>query len=226
MIAILPLKEHSERIPNKNIKLLSNKPLFFHIIETLLQIHHIKNVVINTDSKRIIDLAIERFKDKIEISFRAEHLRGDFISMNKIIEYEVNRIGLGYDYLQTHSTNPLLKPSTLEAAINRYYKNKDQEKIDSLFSACEIKSRLYNEKLEAINHDPSNLIRTQDLGSIFEENSNFYIFSGKSFIKNKRRIGNKPDIYVMHKLEGIDIDFPDDWELVDTLMQNLEIRNG
>ena len=90
-----------------------------------------------------------------------------------------------------------------------------------MFSVSLIKSRLYNEKLKAINHNPKFLKRTQDLKNIYEENSNFYIFSKKSFIKNKsKRIGKKPSIYIMkNRLESLDIDNSDDWSFAQKIIK-------
>ena len=213
VIALVPMKGHSERVPNKNICLLSNKPLFFHILQSLLASHYIKKVIINTDSEQISELATDEFGQSVEIACRPEELRGDFISMNKIIEYDLRDAELGQLFLQTHSTNPFLKATTIDKAIEYYFEKLASGEADSIFSVTEIRSRLYNSDLQPLNHDPHELIRTQDLKPVYEENSNFYLFSKESFLKTKARIGQKPGVFTTEPLESIDIDTPEDWEL-------------
>ena len=86
MIALLPMKGHSERIPNKNIRKLVDKPLFYHVLETLTKCDKIEVVIINTDSEQIADLATSEFKEHVQISWRPESLLGDMVSMNKIFK--------------------------------------------------------------------------------------------------------------------------------------------
>jgi len=213
VIGLLPMKGHSERIPNKNIRLLGNKPLFFYVLQSLLASKYIKQVIINTDSERIAKLATSEFGQSIEISWRPEELRGDFVPMNKIIEYDLRDAGPDQHFLQTHSTNPFLKTTTIDKVIEYYFEKIASGEADSIFSVTEIHSRLYDSNLQPLNHDPHKLIRTQDLKPVYEENSNFYLFSQKSFLKTKARIGQKPGVFVTEPLESIDIDTTEDWEL-------------
>ena len=222
MVALVPMKKHSERVLNKNIKLLGNRPLFFHILQSLLASHYIKKVIINTDSERIAELAIGEFGKSVEIFWRPEELRGDFISMNKIIEYDLRDAELGQLFLQTHSTNPFLKTTTIDKAIEYYFEKLASGEADSIFSVTEIRSRLYNSDLQPLNHDLHELIRTQDLKPVYEENSNFYLFSKESFLKTKARIGQKPGGFTTEPLESIDIDTPEDWELAAYLVDFLK----
>ena len=222
MNALLPIKEHSERIPNKNIRELGNKPLFFHIIETLLECEQIERIVINTDSEMIGSLATKMFGENVEISWRTKDLIGDFVSMNRIIEYEVKRLGANEHFLQTHCTNPLIRSSTISKAIDIYFNRIEKGEIDSLFSVTEIKSRLYDVELKPINHNPHELIRTQDLIPVYEENSNIYIFSGQAFMRKRSRIGCKAGIFIVEKEEAMDIDTPADWNQLSCLFHTLK----
>jgi N-acylneuraminate cytidylyltransferase len=214
LFALLPMKEHSERIPNKNMKDFCGIPLYHRIIEALLKSKYIKFVVIDTDSQVIAEDALKNF-DRVEIINRPEKLQGDFVSMNDIIAYDLSKLK-EEDFLQTHSTNPLLTTETINKAIEQYFKN--IEKYDSLFSVTRLQTRLYWQDRRAINHDPNELIRTQDLSPVFEENSNLYIFSKKSFREaGDKRIGLKPQMFEIGKFEAIDIDEPEDFELAEIL---------
>lgn len=214
IIALLPMKGHSERVPNKNMKLFNGIPLFHHVLTTLQNCNLIDEVIINTDSN-IISESAKKFS-KAKIHNRPNEICGDFVSMNDIIAFDLNHSD-GDIYLQTHSTNPLLKTTTIHQAIEKF---KNQHEFDSLFSVTKLQTRLYWKDVRPINHNPDELIRTQDLPPVFEENSNFFIFTKSSF-KNaaNKRIGKKPMMYEMDKLESVDIDEPHDFILAETIQQ-------
>lgn len=208
------MKGHSERVPNKNIKLFNGIPLFHHVLNTLQNCSLIDEIIINTDSEEISKGA-KQFS-KVKIHERPIEICGDFVSMNDIIAYDLNHSD-GTLYIQTHSTNPLLKTETIALAIQNF---KNQADYDSMFSVTKLQTRLYWKDVKPINHNPNELIRTQDLPPVFEENSNFFIFTKSSF-KNaeNKRIGKNPMMFEMDKLESVDIDEPQDFILAETIQQ-------
>ncbi len=217
---LLPMKGNSERVPNKNLKPFNGKPLFHAIINKLITSKYINKVIINTDSDLIAESAINTYKDFVHIHKRPKNIQGDFISMNKIIEYDLNNSNSDI-YIQTHSTSPLLSVKSLDSAIEKMI-NKTTD-FDSIFSVTKIKTRFYDKQGVPLNHDPTELIRTQDLEPIFEENSGFYIFTKSSF-KNaaNKRIGLKPLMFEIDKIEAIDIDDPSDFIIAETLHKLLK----
>lgn len=220
MYALLPMKEHSERIPEKNFRVLHNKPFFYFIADTLKSTGLFKNLVINTDCLKISELAKERYGDWAIIIERPGDLRGDHVPMNKVIAYDISVIGVENDFMQTHSTNPFLSVKTILSAAELYYEGKKSNSFDSLFAVNAIKTRLYNNDLNPVNHNPAILGRTQDLDVIYEENSNFYFFSGNSFLRQNHRIGQNPHIYAMDRnsIESLDVDDLSDWIFAETLL--------
>ena len=212
--ALLPMKAHSERVPDKNIRNFCGKPLYHAVLSTLLQSEYIHEVIINTDSDIIKEDAVKNF-ERVVIIDRPKEIQGDFVPMNDIIAYDLKQTG-GEHFLQTHSTNPLLKSSTIGLAIETYFKSLNQ--FDSLFSVTRLQTRLYWKDVSPVNHNPNKLLRTQDLPPVYEENSNFYIFSKKSFADaGQSRIGLKPQMFEISKLEAVDIDEPEDWEIAEIL---------
>ena len=213
--ALLPMKGTSERVPNKNMKLFDGAPLYHAIMKSLLASKYIDNVVINTDSDVIAKDAKKNFGDKVIIIDRPESIQGGDVSMNIIIDYDLNQLD-GEHFLQTHSTNPLLRSETIDKAIEEYLDSLN--KNDSLFGVTKVQTRFYDKYANPINHNPEELLRTQDLEPLYEENSNFYIFSKESFKNsNKKRIGIKPQIFEVNKLEAVDIDEPEDFKLAELL---------
>ncbi len=213
--ALLPMKGNSERVKNKNMRNFNGSPLFHAITKTLLASKFISQVVINTDSNAIAENARNTFGDNVLIINRPETIRGDFVSMNDIIAYDVEKIEAEH-FIQTHSTNPLLKTKTIDNAIKVYFENIDI--YDSVFGVTKVQTRFYNKEARPINHNPEELLRTQDLEPYYEENSNLYIFS-KSAFKNagEKRICLKPHIFEINKLEAVDIDNEEDFILAELL---------
>ncbi len=220
VIALLPMKGHSERISNKNIKDFDGQPLFYRILDTLAKTKSVKSIYIDTDSDEIARLAIERFD--VNIIKRPDELIGDCVSMNEIIKFDLSQIN-GEHIIQTHSTNPLLKVNTIDKAVETYF---EKLKVhDSIFSVTRLQVRLYDQFMKPMNHDPGVLIRTQDLPPVYEENSNFYIFSKQSFYKKNQRVGEKPMFYEVGKNEAIDIDEEIDFEIALCLYKSIYQKN-
>lgn len=221
-VALLPMKANSQRVPGKNFRPLSGKPLFRWILDTLLKIDEISEVIINTDARDILAEHGLTDRPRIRIRDRAPELCGDTVSMNSILADDVTAIEAD-TYLMTHTTNPMLSAPTIQEAINAYYNGLSAGTCDSLFTVNKIQSRFYRADASAVNHEPNNLIQTQDLEPWFEENSNLYIFSRDSFACTKARIGKKPVLHVMDKLEVTDIDTLEDWSLAEAIVQ---LRNA
>ncbi len=213
--ALLPMKGNSERVPNKNMRSFDGAPLYHAIMHALLASKYIERVAINTDSQTIAEDAKKHFGDRVVIIDRPASIQGDFVSMNDIIAYDIEQLE-GEHFLQTHSTNPLLRTETIDKAIETYFAGLDT--YDSLFGVTKVQTRFYDKDANPVNHDPSQLLRTQDLEPLYEENSNFYLFS-KSAFKNadNKRIGLKPQIFEVNKLEAVDIDEPEDFKLAELL---------
>lgn len=219
VIAILPMKGHSERVPKKNLRNFNGKPLYHHVLTSLLNCSNIDKVVIDTDCEDIKKDALENFKNIIVLD-REESVKGDMTSMNLVIDSVLNRVEGEY-YIQTHSTNPLLKSETIEEAINRYFDSVD--KYDSVFGVTELHTRLFDKNIKPVNHDDTKLIRTQDLEPIYEENSNLYIFSRESFYNNnKNRIGKKPQMFKIDKLESVDIDTEEEFIIAESIAKSFK----
>lgn len=219
IVALLPMKENSQRIINKNFKEFNGKPLFKWVLDTLLSLKKIDLIVINTDAGKILSkYGVENSK-RILIRDRKKELCGDFVSMNRILYDDMKNIDSEL-YLMTHVTNPLLSKKTIENAISIYLNNKVDGKYDSLFSVNKLNMRLYTEDIKPFNHNPNILKRTQDLENLYEENSNLYIFSKESFLKSNSRIGKKPYMFITPKIESIDIDNYEEWEIAELISKN------
>ena len=210
-VALLPMKANSERVRGKNFREFCGKPLFRWMLDTLLEVPEIDRVVINTDARHILAENGLVESERVIIRDRKPEICGDFVSMNLVIADDIENVD-AETYLMTHTTNPLMSADTVSKALAAYREGVAAGKADSLFTVDKVQTRFYRADGSAVNHDPDNLIRTQDLEPWFEENSNLYIFNRESFAKTRARIGRQPMMYQGPYFESIDIDTPEDWD--------------
>lgn len=212
VVALLPMKANSVRVSGKNFRDFCGKPLFRWILDTLLAVEEIDQIVINTDAREILAENSLVETDRIIIRDRKPEICGDHVSMNLVLADDVENVEADV-YLMTHTTNPLLSADTIRQAIQLYSDKVDAGEADSLFTVNKVQTRFYREDVTAVNHDPNNLIPTQNLEPWYEENSNLYLFSKNSFQKTKARIGASPAMMITPVFESSDIDTPDDWDM-------------
>jgi CMP-N-acetylneuraminic acid synthetase len=222
-VALVPMKGHSERVPGKNLRPIAGKPLCLWIVETLLGVPEVELVAVNTDDARIA--ALVRALPRVVVHDRPEAIRGDFVSMNRIIEDDLARLPGRELFLQTHATNPLLGARTVRRALAEFLARRGAG-CDSLFSVTRHQARFYDAGGRALNHDPEALLRTQDLDPLFEENSCLYVFSRGSFAARGRRIGPAPGMFEMDPLEAVDIDDVRDFRLAEALLSSCAKADG
>lgn len=219
--ALLFMKGHSERVSNKNLRKFNEKPLLYWILDSLNQSEWINDILINTDSKEIAETAKKFFDVKI-------HMRPDYLlkidsnEANQIMEYDINNHEADY-YLQTHSTNPLLTTETINNAAETFL---NQDSHDSLMSVTSLRSRFYWPDGRGINHNPQELIKTQELDPIYEENSCIYMFSRDTFLERKNRIGSNPLLFPINPIEAVDIDEESDFLIAESIMLRLKQKGN
>lgn len=215
IVALVPMRHDSKRVPGKNYRLMCGKPLYAHIIETLLSCPEIDQVVVDTDSPTILE-GLSKDYPQVKTLLRPQELRADTTPTNEILVYDTSQVPADL-YLQTHSTNPLLKPETFSKAIQKL--REVYPEYDSLFSVTRLQTRLWDELGRAVNHNPAVLLRTQDLPPIYEENSCLYLFTRETLISRRNRLGERPLMFEMDAREATDIDEELDFLIAETLMQ-------
>lgn len=213
--ALVPMRHNSQRVPGKNYRHLVGKPLYQYIIETLLSVQQINEVVVDTDSLPVME-GLRRDFPQVHVLDRPEHLRADAVPMNEILAYDTAQVGADF-YLQTHSTNPLLKAETISRGIHSFLKG--YPAYDSLFSVTRLQTRLWDELTRPINHNPAILLQTQDLPPVYEENSCLYLFTRQTLLARRNRLGERPLMFEIDPDEAWDIDEEIDFAITDFLMQ-------
>ena len=210
--ALIPLKGESQRVPGKNMRSFGGQPLFHTILQSLEEANLVGNIYINTDSESIAESA-SKFPS-VTVEMRKPELLGHDISVNWIIkDFLIDHPEIGH-LIQTHCTNPLLSATTIDAAVSAYLEN---ENCTSLFTATRIQARLYDKHLLAVNHNPDELLPTQDLDPIYLESSNMYIFERTAFFEDGARITSNTMVWEMDPYEAVDIDEERDFTMAEML---------
>jgi CMP-N-acetylneuraminic acid synthetase len=216
IVALVPMRHHSQRVPGKNYRNLAGKPLFHHILDTLKACPEISQIVVDTDSPVVME-GVRQFYPGVVLLERPEDLRADTVPMNEILMYDTAQIPADF-YLQTHSTNPLLRSETISKAIEALTSN--YPAYDSLFAATRLQSRLWDGLTRPINHNPAILLQTQDLPPVYEENSCIYLFTRQNLEFRRNRLGERPYLFVMDRDEAWDIDEELDFLIADILLSH------
>ncbi len=216
LVALMPMRHSSERVPGKNYRPFGDgRPLFHHMVEVLRSCPLIDRIVIDTDSPTIKQQCAERFPEVVVLD-RPQNLLGGMTPMNDVLLHDVSQVPSEF-YLQTHSTNPLLTAATLQKAVETFFES--YPIYDSLFSVTRIQTRFWDSLARAVNHNPNILLRTQDLPPLYEENSCLYMFEGRTLKERHNRIGSRPYLFEIERIEAQDID-----EEIDFLVADLIYR--
>ena len=215
-LAIVPMRHNSERVPGKNYRPLAGIPLYHHVIRTLSAVPEIDSIAIDTDSAFIIDDCADHVP-QVRVLLRPENLRDGNIAMNDVLLNTLDQVDADI-VLQTHSTNPFLKADTVSAALTLF--NRPGNEFDSVFSVTRLQARLWDTETRPVNHDPTVLLRTQDLAPLFIENSCFFIFTPELLRQRGNRIGSRPLMVEMAPLEAVDIDTEEDFALAAAIAEH------
>lgn len=219
VVALVPMRHHSERAPGKNYRPFGGRPLFHWILETLTSCPELAEVVVDTDSPTIREGCAREFP-RVRLLDRPTSLAAGDVPMNEVLLHDVAQVPADL-YLQTHSTNPLLRSETVSGAVHRFAG--DGGAHDSLFSVTRRHVRLWDHQGRPVNHDPAVLRRTQDLAPVFEENSCLYLFTRDGLLRYRNRIGARPLMLEIDALEAWDIDEELDFRVAEAL---LSLRRG
>ncbi|MEA2651915.1 MAG: hypothetical protein QOI85_1636 [Chloroflexota bacterium] len=212
VVGIVPMRHDSERVPGKNYRPFGGRPLYHHVVATLLASPRISKVVLDTDSELIRDDARAAFPN-VEVIERPPHLRDGLVPMNEVLLNDVRKVDADL-YLQTHSTNPLLREASVTRAVDLLLGDSGH---DSLFSVTRLQTRLWDREGAPINHDRSVLARTQDLPPVFQENSCLYLFTRQGLELHGNRIGERPILFELPREEAWDIDEDVDFRVAEAL---------
>ncbi len=210
--AFLPVKAKSERIKNKNIKLLAGKSLFLHTLEKLLKCDFIDEVFLDSESEEVFDLASSLDFKKLK---RDEKLADNSTDGNKLFLNAIKHTDADI-CIQILCTSPFIKAETIKKGVDILIKNRE---YDSVLFVKKEKLYTWNSHTRKPNYDINNIPNSFNLDDTLIETMGLYIINRETAIKTGRRIGEKPYLFEIDPLESIDINYPEDFELAELIMK-------
>lgn len=203
IVAFVPIKLNSQRLPYKNVLPIADHPLCWHICNSLLKVREIDEVYVYCS-----DEAVKQYiPEGILFKKREKWMDGDLVKGSEIYREFIKEVDADI-YILAHTTSPFIKASSIENALLKILNGKN----DSAFSAERIQTFAWYQG-KPINYDLNDVPRTQDMEPIWVETSAFYMFKKEIFTVHDRRIGFAPYIQEVSGLEAIDIDEEKDYDL-------------
>ena len=202
VIAFVPIKMRSKRLPGKNLLPLMGKPMCYHIFEALLQSKVIDRTYVYCSDESIM----QYIPPQVEFLKRPQRLDGDKVKGLEIYREFVKAVAANI-YVLAHATSPFLRTGTIDRAVGKVVSGN----YDSAFSAQKIQTFVWYDGMP-LNYNLDNVPRTQDIEPVLVETSGFYIFK-KEIIEAGRRIGSRPWIEIVDNIEALDIDSKEDYEI-------------
>lgn len=214
-VVLIPVKLGSKRVPSKNTKpFFDGTPLMYFIQRTCLKAKLVDEVYIYCSDESVKDYVLPG----VRFLKRPDFLDSDFANANDIIREFMKTVDADI-YVNAHTTSPFAKPETIDDLIGKVACGE----YDSAFCAENIKTFLWSEG-RPLNFDPDHFPRTQDLPDIYGETSIAYVFTKESFLKHNRRLGERPYIREVGKIEAMDIDYPEDFEIANAVYKEVVCR--
>lgn len=216
-IAFIPVRGGSKSIPLKNIKLLAGKPLVYWVAKAANDSKIIDKVIVATDSQEIKKAVISFDLPKVKIYNRKLENAQDTSSTESVMIEYLNYSKLNDDdnFFLIQATSPLLKSKFIDEMYNKFI----QDKADSALSCVRSKRFFWTEDGKALNYDYRNRPRRQNFNGLLMENGACYINIVKNILKDKNRLSGKISVYEMPDYTGVEIDEPDDFIIVEKLME-------
>ncbi len=226
-ISIILARGGSKTIKNKNIKPLLSSNCVEITIRNLLTFLSPQQILLSSDSSKILSIGK---KNGINVLLRPKEFSSDTASSESAWLHAIKYLFSKKIYFKTviapQVTCPLRYRDSIKNALIKYNK----ESFDSLFSAVKYSSHSFKwqvneESLKPLNYDPlkkRKLRQEHPEASFIRENGSFFIFDAKGFIQNKNRLFGKIGYYLQDKIESIDIDEPEDWFIVESILKSNE----
>jgi len=215
-IAVVPMKLNNERLPNKNTKKFDNgQPLCYYILDTLLKVNGIDEIYVYCSNPKIQDY----IPSEVKYLKRKESLDTSQTKMNEVLKCFAEDVDADI-YLMTHATSPFVSSDSMQAALNKV----KFSEYDSALAVQKVQEFLWKDG-EPFNYDLSNIPRTQDLPALYSETSGFYIYKKEIILEHNRRIGFKPYLKKVSKIESIDIDEYEDFQIANAIFNMINSKN-
>jgi CMP-N-acetylneuraminic acid synthetase len=213
---LIAVRAGSKRVPKKNIRPFCGSTMLQLKIEQALRLKDVNRVVVTSDDNEMLSIAESLGATAMK---RDPYYASDTVPMGDVYVHLASLLDCK-DILWTPVTSPLVKDETVQKCITLY---KDLMEYDSVVTANVIKEYLWQDG-EAINYDPKNHPRSQDLPNIYALNFAVNILPRELMIKNKNILGENFYAHMLDEAESVDVDTEYEFLLAEYLYD--KIREG
>jgi N-acylneuraminate cytidylyltransferase len=217
VLAIIPARAGSKRLPGKNHKIFHGKPLIEWTIKSALDSRYIDEIVITSNDKSVLDIGSSF--NGVSCIDRAEEISGDKASSVEVV-VDVLKTRSYFEYfILLQPTSPLRGATHIDEALTYTFKNFAPSCV-SLCSAIGKSDAMYQfrtkNNIELIN---KKLIAKKqssiDISSAYILNGAIYINKVSTFLEKRAFVGIETIGYVMNTLKSVDIDTIEDFNLAE-----------
>jgi CMP-N-acetylneuraminic acid synthetase len=231
IVAFLPCRAGSQRVPHKNTRAFGGEPegLLGIKLKQLLATRGIDEVVLSTNDPLVIAIG-ERYLPlaggRLRIDRRPDALCSSATSTDEVVSY-VPQIIEGAHVLWTHVTSPFFDEPEYEAALAAYRAALQAGTHDSLMGVLELRTFMWNAE-GPVNYDRrvEKWPRTQTLPVLYEVNSAVFISDVGNYRRFSDRIGERPLLHPVSKAKTIDVDWEEDFHLAAELWSLRQRSSG
>ena len=181
-------------------------------------------IYIFTDDQQIIeDIKKEyHWTDKVEVVKRSEESAIDTASTEMGMLELAMKLNYNFDiYCLIQATSPLLTRED----INQVLFKVEEEQFDSALTVVENKRFTWTKDGKSVNYDYLHRPRRQDYEGMLVENGAFYAVKKETYLQTKNRLGGKIGIVKMCEDSLYEIDEPSDWDIIEILLKNRELKH-
>ena len=216
VVAYVPMKLNNERLANKNTKPFDNgQPLLTYILDTLCKTNGLDSVYAYCSSevvKQYLPEQVRYLKRSASLDRSETKINEVMLSFAQDVEADV--------YVLAHATAPFISAASIEQGISKIV----NEGYDSALAVVKLQEFLWKDG-KTFNYSPETVPRTQDLPPMYSETTGLYIYTRDLIVNQNRRIGERPYLITVSKIEAVDINEAVDFDIANAIF-NKSIRSG
>ena len=213
---MIAVRSGSKRVPRKNIKPFSNSSLLEIKVKQALRLKNISEVIVTSDDDHMLSIAESLGATAMK---RDPFYASDSVPMGDVYVHLASTVE-NKDILWIPVTSPLIKDETIQGCIDKYI---ELEEYDSVVTTTPINEYLWLGD-KAINYDPMNHPRSQDLPEVYALNFAANILPRELMIKNRNILGDKFYPYFLDEVESVDVDNEFDFMLAEMLYEKMRVK--
>lgn len=217
VVAYVPLKLNNERLPSKNTKPFRNgQPLMHYILSTLAGCEGIDERYVYCSDDRVVPM----LPPEVQFLRRSTELDQSTTKINEVMQSFARDVPADI-YVLAHATAPFLQRSSIEAGVAAVRSGQH----DCAFAVQKLQEFLWQDE-RPVNYDPAAIPRTQDLKPYFVETTGLYIYTRDLILSGNRRIGERPYLIEVSRIEAVDINEPIDFTIAEAIFNEVLLPSG